>query len=765
MALTTAQQRLILNATLNLDPASQRKIENAFGEGLVKKLLEASTDGGEEFAAGAERIFDKVHAAQARLNAELRESADYMREAAEYEEEATRQAAKAAEANRKAKEAAAAGNLLEKQVAEDEERNATAAKEAAELNMKASERAAKNSAISNREGIKKARAELSMNLRAAKNFESMYDAAAQIRKQQLDREEEIYKFAGERKATGTAANITQDLKSAMQGFQGVVESPTLENVLAGLQDATVGALKRIEAATKDSSNKIVKSLGTMATKLRGTMEGWSEMVPGGLFDIIKSLVKVFIKLYDASRIMAKGFTDSVPALEYQGERAGFTQTKQIAEALEIPYTEAAQLVGEAWAENVSDGARIQQAVITAKSLGLSVSEVLSQSKKLVSNFGRMANIFGETAGLAEATGMSLQSAYGILQSVTTGVQLMNTDLKKSFGYVKKLVMTFGEELGQQLAQSLGIVRGMSPQDALKELLLMKEEDRRRMFELAMADTSEDTPQGRAAKAMLERATAAGATLEDQAIALRHIGPRAELYMEGKRGGGLFGDYKPTTMGFAEAAGRASLGMTSADTEVRQFALSLKGMGDGVTAFNNSVGMAAGNIQEMAKSVRTFDESVNRYVDKAAVLVGLGGTMNYQEIGDTIADSIANVASGGTPESSIPVKDFVYRGDGKFGSITPINSQDQFFGAMPGGPIDTAMKMAGVVKGIGGLGGAGTTIRTPAGAGAARGVGGRAAAPSHVTVNINGGDLGKVYEVVRNVLRQSGLRPPAGAYAG
>jgi hypothetical protein len=36
--------------------------------------------------------------------------------------------------------------------------------------------------------------------------------------------------------------------------------------------------------------------------------------------------------------------------------------------------------------------------------------------------------------------------------------------------------------------------------------------------------------------------------------------------------------------------------------------------------------------------------------------------------------------------------------------------------------------------------------------------------TNVTVNVNGGDLGKVYEVVRNVLQQSGVRPPAGAYA-
>ena len=93
-------------------------------------------------------------------------------------------------------------------------------------------------------------------------------------------------------------------------------------------------------------------------------------------------------------------------------------------------------------------------------------------------------------------------------------------------------------------------------------------------------------------------------------------------------------------------------------------------------------------------------------------------------------------------------DFIYRGDGTTGKITPINTRDQFFGAKPGGAIDRAIASAATGMGM-------RSERT----------GGRpTAGPTNITVNINGGDLGKVYEVVRTVLQQSGIRPPAGAYA-
>jgi hypothetical protein len=66
-----------------------------------------------------------------------------------------------------------------------------------------------------------------------------------------------------------------------------------------------------------------------------------------------------------------------------------------------------------------------------------------------------------------------------------------------------------------------------------------------------------------------------------------------------------------------------------------------------------------------------------------------------------------------------VKDFIYRGDGRSGDITPIDKADSFFGAKPGGPI------------AGGMG------------------------SKTVNISINGGDEARVYNVVKRVLRDSG----------
>ena len=754
MALTSVQQRLILNATLNLDPASQKKIEDAFGEGFVKKLMDAAHEGGDEYAAGIERVFARVEKAQAKLGSLLGQSADDQKKVAEYEQEVIAHEEKVLAATKKVADARAAGNAAALQAAEKEEANAVSATKIARLNKKTAEDAAKANIDANRDKVKAARAELAMNVRAASNFEKMYDSAKEIRDQQLKREEEVYKFAGERMGKGMVNMGAEDLTDALDNVRGVFESPTLENAVGLVTKGLARGFQHLEATIKTSDSAIAKAI---RERIGGTDESVSKIAgyATSILGLAVAALKLAIKLSDAKAIISKGFTDSVAGNMYRGQPEGLAQTKAIAQGLGIAYADAAQMVGEAWNENVG-GALLGMAT-TAKALGLSIGEVASQTSKLNSNFKTTGDIFRETAGLAEDTGLSLQSAYGILQGVTTGVQLMNTNLSKSFGYVKKLVKTFGEELGTQLAQSLGIVRGMTPQDALKELLLMKESDRREMFRQAAEDTSGATPQDLAARAMLMRGAAEGATLEQQAIALRHLGPRAELYMEGRRGGGLFGDYKPDTMGFAEAAGRASLGMTSADTEVRQLALKFGGLGDGITELHSGTLAAAGAMAKAAKDARTFDESMQRVIDSIAV----GGfNMDPADLADAIGDAVYKAVVGRDPKGAIEelerlggsVQDFIYRGNGTTGSITAINSRDQFFGAKPGGPIDTAMKMAGVAGGIRGVGGA------------ARG-GGGGAAPSYVTVNINGGDLGKVYEVVRNVLRQSGLRPPAGAYTG
>jgi len=78
-------------------------------------------------------------------------------------------------------------------------------------------------------------------------------------------------------------------------------------------------------------------------------------------------------------------------------------------------------------------------------------------------------------------------------------------------------------------------------------------------------------------------------------------------------------------------------------------------------------------------------------------------------------------------SGVNLNDFIYRGDGTRGTINPINKRDEFFGAKPGGAIDKAVN--------GGGGGV-------------------------VNIYISG-DEAKVYNVVKRVIQESGLRAPAG----
>jgi hypothetical protein len=70
------------------------------------------------------------------------------------------------------------------------------------------------------------------------------------------------------------------------------------------------------------------------------------------------------------------------------------------------------------------------------------------------------------------------------------------------------------------------------------------------------------------------------------------------------------------------------------------------------------------------------------------------------------------------------KDFIYRGDGTSGSITPINTRDEFFGAMPGGAIDKAVR------------------------------GGGSANSANVSIYTNVNEE-RIYTIVKRVLRESG----------
>ena len=108
---------------------------------------------------------------------------------------------------------------------------------------------------------------------------------------------------------------------------------------------------------------------------------------------------------------------------------------------------------------------------------------------------------------------------------------------------------------------------------------------------------------------------------------------------------------------------------------------------------------------------------------SAVGAAIGGDRSFlkRAIGnDKAAKALA-------AKAGFPLEDFIYRGDGTRGTINPISKRDEFFGAKPGGAIDKAIN--------GGGGGV-------------------------VNIYISG-DEAKVYNVVKRVIQESGLRAPAG----
>ena len=115
------------------------------------------------------------------------------------------------------------------------------------------------------------------------------------------------------------------------------------------------------------------------------------------------------------------------------------------------------------------------------------------------------------------------------------------------------------------------------------------------------------------------------------------------------------------------------------------------------------------------------------------LVGrlLGGTATPQDIGGLAADRQGIARALGSRLAPTP-NDFIYQNSGGRSVITPINSEDQIMGMRPGGPIANAT---------------------------GRGTGG------NVTINVNGGDERRVFEVVRRAIQQAGITPnrvPSGA---
>lgn len=122
----------------------------------------------------------------------------------------------------------------------------------------------------------------------------------------------------------------------------------------------------------------------------------------------------------------------------------------------------------------------------------------------------------------------------------------------------------------------------------------------------------------------------------------------------------------------------------------------------------------------ASGMATSDENINKFMGyagageaqaiRARVRMGLGAGRG--QFGATEAAYL-----GPIEDIDQQVNDFIYKG----GSITPINTADQFFGAKPDGPI------AGAV-----------------------GAGGR-----NININIHGGDTQKIYQTVKQALAASG----------
>jgi len=145
------------------------------------------------------------------------------------------------------------------------------------------------------------------------------------------------------------------------------------------------------------------------------------------------------------------------------------------------------------------------------------------------------------------------------------------------------------------------------------------------------------------------------------------------------------------------------------------------------------------LKEEKKGFDAVVESVEN-AQKREALAELGSQFGYKAVqtahqtGDWTS-VVANARKGGlTMEESQALalggastdllynpmaNDFIYRGDGRSGNITPINKSDEFFGAKPGGPISQGM------------------------------------GNKSVTININGGDINKVKEVVTKVLLDTG----------
>lgn len=169
----------------------------------------------------------------------------------------------------------------------------------------------------------------------------------------------------------------------------------------------------------------------------------------------------------------------------------------------------------------------------------------------------------------------------------------------------------------------------------------------------------------------------------------------------------------------DALARSKLPDAIAEAQVKQELMAL-GTAAGLTGEDASA--AAAKFMDDGVLTDAMKSALTSHPELAAAAMHAGiGTMDLNT--RTSRYRMPRAAEGGITTED-PVEDFIYRGNGVNGAITPIASDDQFFGARPGGAIDQA------VNGRGG----GTVIN-----------------------NIYG-DERRVYDIVKRVIREAGISP-------
>jgi len=168
----------------------------------------------------------------------------------------------------------------------------------------------------------------------------------------------------------------------------------------------------------------------------------------------------------------------------------------------------------------------------------------------------------------------------------------------------------------------------------------------------------------------------------------------------------------------DALARSRLPDAIVEAQVRQEVMAL-GTASGLSAEDSAA--AAAKFMEEGVLNDSLRNALTAHPELSAAAMHAGiGTLDLGTRASRYR--VPRATDGVTTED--PVEDFIYRGNGVRGTITPIATDDQFFGARPGGAIDQA------VNGRGG----GTVIN-----------------------NIYG-DERRTYDIVKRVLREAGLVP-------